>query len=199
MSFWKDVAGVVGEAAPVIGGILAGPAGAAGGRLIASALGVTDDPDKVLAALQADPAALAKVRQLEIEHKTRLQELAVAAEQNRLAADTARLAEINATIRAEASSIDPWVRRWRPFFGYVMATAFGIQMLAVSGLILIEPQFASEVIAALAGLSMLWSVGLAVVGVNIAKRSQDKQIAKGMPATTIMDVVGGLVRKGKDK
>ena len=35
---WKDVAGVVGKAAPILGGILGGPAGAAVGSLVARRL-----------------------------------------------------------------------------------------------------------------------------------------------------------------
>ena len=36
---WKDVANVVGKAAPILGTLLGGPAGAAVGALVASALG----------------------------------------------------------------------------------------------------------------------------------------------------------------
>jgi len=72
---WKDIAGIAGKAAPLIGGLLGGPAGAAVGGIVASALGTEDTPEAVHAALRADPQALAKVREAELTHKTELERL----------------------------------------------------------------------------------------------------------------------------
>lgn len=72
---WKDIAGTVGKAAPLIGGLLGGPAGAAVGGIVASALGTEDTPEAVHAALEADPQALARVREAELAHATELQRL----------------------------------------------------------------------------------------------------------------------------
>lgn len=86
MSTWNDIAGIVGKAAPVIGGLLGGPAGAAVGGLISSALGAENSPDAVSAALAGNPDALVKVQELQTNAKVQLQQLAVTAEQNRLSA-----------------------------------------------------------------------------------------------------------------
>jgi len=94
-------------------------------------------------------------------------------------AEARKLESINATMRAEAHSKDGFVRRWRPYFGYVLATTWGLQMLALSILIVIHPKEAPAVIGAMAGLSAMWSVALAVLGVSITKRSHDKQVANG--------------------
>jgi hypothetical protein len=73
---WKDLAGVVGKAAPLLGTLLGGPAGAAVGSIIASALGTGNDPAEVERAIAADPQALVKLREIEASKTVRLQELA---------------------------------------------------------------------------------------------------------------------------
>ncbi|VVE00876.1 hypothetical protein PIN31115_02096 [Pandoraea iniqua] len=85
MTTWNDIASVVGKAAPVIGGLLGGPAGAAVGGLIASTLGTSNTPDAVSAALAGNPDAIVKVQELQTNAKVQLQQLAVTAEANRLA------------------------------------------------------------------------------------------------------------------
>jgi hypothetical protein len=73
---WKEIAGVVGKAAPILGTLLGGPAGAAVGSIIASALGTGNDPAEVERAIAADPASLVKLREIEAAKSVRLQELA---------------------------------------------------------------------------------------------------------------------------
>lgn len=85
---WKDVAGAVGKAAPLVGTLLGGPAGAAVGGLVAAALGSGPAPDDVAQALATNPDAAVKLRQIEADHAEHLQALAVQAETARLAADT---------------------------------------------------------------------------------------------------------------
>jgi hypothetical protein len=89
--------------------------------------------------------------------------------------ENARLAEVNQTMRAEANSEDPWVRRWRPMFGYSIAFAWTVQMLAVSAAILLAPHTAPALLMALGeGTALQWSIALAVLGVGIYSRSRDK-------------------------
>ena len=73
---WKDIAATVGRAAPLLGTLLGGPAGAAVGSLVASALGTGANPDEVSEAMRADPSAMVKLREVEAARVTRLQELA---------------------------------------------------------------------------------------------------------------------------
>ena len=89
---WSDIGGIIGKAAPVVGTLLGGPAGAAVGALVASALGTANDPDAVSAALASDPSALARVQELQINAKVQLQQLAVTAENNRLQAEATQYA-----------------------------------------------------------------------------------------------------------
>ena len=127
---WSDITGFIGQAAPLLGGILAGPAGAAAGRLVASALGVEDKPDAVAEALKADPQALAKVRELELQQAVDLRKLAIQAEQNQLAADTQRILAINATMQAEAKS-EHWLQwAWRPINGILFGVTLTLNYVA---------------------------------------------------------------------
>jgi hypothetical protein len=72
---WKDIGRMVGNAAPVVGGLLLGPAGAAAGSILAGKLGVPATPDDIGRVLQGDPEALAKIKQIESEERIRFQEL----------------------------------------------------------------------------------------------------------------------------
>jgi hypothetical protein len=77
---WKDVGTALGKTAPLLATILGGPAGAAvsaAGALVAAALNTEATPDAVTAALSADPAALAKVREVESAERVSLQQIAL--------------------------------------------------------------------------------------------------------------------------
>ncbi|QHJ83123.1 MAG: hypothetical protein [Caudoviricetes sp.] len=87
---WSDIGNMVGRAAPIVGTLLGGPAGAAVGALVASALNVSNDPDSVNVALAANPEALARVQELQINARVQLEQLAVTAENNRLQAEAAQ-------------------------------------------------------------------------------------------------------------
>lgn len=124
---WKDVAKAVGAAAPILGTLLGGPAGAAIGAIVASGLGVGNTPDEVSQALQINPDAAIKLKQIEFERQIELQKLVVQAESSRLAAETTAVQAINATMQAEGKS-DHWpTYSWRPFVGFV----FGVMILGV--------------------------------------------------------------------
>lgn len=177
---WGDIGDAVGRAAPLLGTALGGPAGGAIGAMIASLLGVEAEPAAVGGALAADPAAAAKLRELEMAHQHELR-LAV------LQSETARLGEINATMRAEYAANDAFVRRWRPYYGYMVATTWGLQTLAIAAAIVwasfITPEYAGEILGAVTALvgalAAHWGVALAVLGVNVAQRSRDKQVQAG--------------------
>lgn len=124
---WKDVAKAVGAAAPILGTLLGGPAGAAIGAIVASGLGVGNTPDEVSQALQINPDAAIKLKQIESTRQVELQTLVVQAESARLAAETAAVQAVNATMQAEGKS-DHWpTYSWRPFVGFV----FGVMFLGV--------------------------------------------------------------------
>lgn len=86
---WKQVGNTaISVGAPLLGGALFGPAGAAVASIIAGKFGVSPDatPEQVMAAIDAaGPDAALKLRQIETTHVERLQEL----ENERLKIETA--------------------------------------------------------------------------------------------------------------
>jgi hypothetical protein len=129
---WKDIAGIVGKSAPILGTLLGGPAGGAVGALVASALGVGSVPDAVSQALATNPDAAVKLQQIEATRQVELQTLLVQAEASRLSAETAAVQAVNTTIQAEAKA-DHWpTYAWRPFIGFCV----GFNTIAASLLVL---------------------------------------------------------------
>lgn len=85
---WKGVGNAVIKAGtPLLGSALFGPAGSVIASMIAGQFGIGDDatPGKVLAAINGDPDAALKLREIETTHVERLQEL----ENERLRIETA--------------------------------------------------------------------------------------------------------------
>ena len=121
---WKDISKAVGAAAPILGTLLGGPAGAAIGALVAGGLGVGNTPDEVSQALAVDPSAAVKLKQIEATRQVELQTLIVQAEANRLTANTATLLAVNATMQVEAKSEHWPTYSWRPFCGFIFGTMF---------------------------------------------------------------------------
>lgn len=112
--------------------------------------------------------------------------------------DTKRLQAINETIRVELTSDDKFVRRMRPYVGYIIGTTFGLQMMAVTYAIIFEPALAPNIISALAALSTMWGIGLSVIGVYVWRRTDEKKAsiaANDGPALgdNLKEKLGGLL------
>lgn len=130
---WKDVAGTVGKAAPILGTLLGGPAGGAIGGIIASALGTEATPSAVSQALQVNPDAAVKLAQIESDQKVKLQELATDQAKAELAAATQQASDVNKTMQAEAASEHWPTYGWRPAIGFAVALAVVLSVLTVFG------------------------------------------------------------------
>lgn len=191
MSKWKKVGEKVAGFAPLIGGILGGPAGAAVGGLVSQALGVKNDPETVAMVLE-DQGARQKIIELEIAQKTRFEELYWETLQ-------VQTKETNTTMRTEVASEDEYVRHARPGFIYAMKWTWVLQIAAsmVAALVSIFADALGDhidstaVIKAIAGFNadtaMQWSVALSVIGIYNVKRSHDKEVKEtGQP-------LGGLL------
>jgi len=149
-----------------------------------------DAEDDIVAALEADPAKL-------LEFQAKAGDRAI----EMYRAENERLKTINQTIQTEVKSEDWYVRRMRPTFGYIMALTWGLQMGAVAWTIINTPEYAAEVITAMVNLSTIWSVGLAVLGVYVYRRSGEKKAGveaspAGMSALSKMAKgIGKMFRK----
>lgn len=178
---WTDAAKTIGKIAPGIGAAVGGPAGSAVGGLIATALGVDSTPEAVAQAA-SDPDAAIKLRQIEQEHEREILSLT-------LQAETARLSEINKTMRAETETDDAFVRRWRPTFGYMVALSWALQSIAIGWTIVAAPDHAGNVAQSITALTPMWAVALAVLGVNVHNRSKDKQVSAGQNPASFIDMI----------
>lgn len=182
---WSDIGAKILKSAPIVGGLLGGPVGATVGtaaNLVAGWLGVEPTPEAVEQALQKDPEALVKLKENEQRYQAKLTEL-------QLAAETAQLTEINKTMRAELASDSLYKSGWRPLFGYVMATAWAAIMFAVTYLMVTDPGAAAAVLVALSDTTVLWGIGLSVLGINIGQRSKDKALKAGQPQAGLLSSI----------
>lgn len=96
---WKDVGKAVATVAPVLGGALAGPMGAAAGTLLAGALGVENSPGAVSEKLGENPDA---ARTVELQHIQALRRLEV--EETR-----AVISDVQDARRSHSGHWMPWV------------------------------------------------------------------------------------------
>lgn len=96
-----------------------------------------------------------------------------------LQADEAKTAftQINESLRREIVSDDPYVRRMRPTFGYLMALTWAAQMFGVAYVVAFRTDQTMVVMNAMAALTPLWAMGLSVLGIYVYKRSEEKRSA----------------------
>lgn len=128
---WKDIAGVVGKAAPILGTLIGGPAGGTIGGIIASALGTENTPSAISQALTINPDAAVKLAQIEADQKVRLQELVTDQAKAELAAVAQAAGDVNKTMQAEAASEHWPTYGWRPAIGFSVALAVLLSVLTV--------------------------------------------------------------------
>lgn len=72
---WDNIKEIIGQSAPVLGGLLGGPVGASVGGLISTVLGTENNPEAVLSELKANAEAVLKLKQIEVDHKIKLEDL----------------------------------------------------------------------------------------------------------------------------
>ena len=154
---------------------------APGGELVADLVrSVTgkSDLEEASQAVLADPTLLLELEKLAVERQRIVIEGRVA----RIKEMTARLQSINETMRAEMQTDDNFRGRWRPYWGYVSGTAWGVTALAFAIVIVLAGagvDGAAEALPAIAqgfaDMSVFWGVALAVLGVAVWSRGEEKK------------------------
>lgn len=81
---WSQLKETIGKTAPILGTLLGGPSGTMVGSLVANALGVSNQPDAVEAAL-LNPDNRLKLRQWSMAHNEKLEQIALQTLQTELA------------------------------------------------------------------------------------------------------------------
>ena len=74
---WSGLGKTIAGFAPLLGGVVGGPAGAGIGSIIASVFGVEDKPDAIARAIANDPEAAIKLKKIELDHKVELERIAL--------------------------------------------------------------------------------------------------------------------------
>ncbi len=121
-STWATIAhDVLGMGLPLLGGVLAGPAGASVGGMVAHALGASVATPAAIASVLGSPEAREKLAALEAEQHVALARIQAEQALARMKADTAAQASVNSTMQAEATSRHwpQWL--WRPLNGLLFA------------------------------------------------------------------------------
>jgi hypothetical protein len=152
---------------------------------VAKQVASTDDDTAALQALQTNPELL-------VQYHQAINAVLVA----QLDADCKQLESVNATMRAEAASADPYVRRARPTFMYAMALTWTLQMLGITLVIVIQPAYAAALLQAAAEMTTLWGIALTVVGVAVKARSDDKARALGQDVPTALQSITQIIKRG---
>lgn len=181
---------------PSLAGLLGGDkAETVAARVVPAVQALTGatEPDAAVAALKADPTLLLQAQKL-------VSDTLLAMERE----ETERLRVINQTMQAEANSTDPYVRRWRPHFGYVMSWAWAGQTVAICvavigatvaaalGQPLLAEKLLSGVAELVSSLTVQWAVALTVVGVSVAQRGKDKG-----EGSLVTDLLGNVLARKK--
>lgn len=149
---------------------------------------------------QVDPAAAAEAIRANGELQVKLQESLAPVLIAAYEAETRQLETVNETMRRELASEDKYVKRWRPTLGYVVTLTWGLQMGALSIVIVMEPASAVAIITAMGSLSVMWGIALSILGVSVNARSKDKQIAAGQePPVGLLDALAQRIAGRSDK
>lgn len=192
MSAWDTVAKVAKSAgAAVLGGLV--PGGGVAVDIIASAFGADpDDPESLARAINADPQAAAKLRQVEAKHRETLERIALEREQAQLRAETAMHSEVNATMRAELAADSLFKSGWRPWIGWLVGTGIGALLAALATAIFRDPSTAPTVIE---NATALLVVVLGLLGYNVRQRTVDKLARMGQQPRGLIEQLGALRQK----
>ena len=165
MSFWSELGeSIIKIGAPLLGTAIGGPFGGSIAAIVAEKFGVNSNvPDEIKKAIQADPEAAIKLKQIESEERVRLKELAF-----KLA--MAEVEQVNKTMRAESQS-EKWPQySWRPFCGFVYGLSFLVVtvfvcILAYNGIVGGKVEALNMIPQFVGGVTALFGVVMPILGI----------------------------------
>ncbi|HET8792080.1 MAG TPA: 3TM-type holin [Modicisalibacter sp.] len=189
---WQDAIKEVAKYAPAVATALGGPGAgviATGATsVITGLLGIENTPQALVAATQ-DPEKRAELIRINNEHRQELTRMAFEAKAKADAEETARLSEINATMRAELSTEGWFKSGWRPGLGWIFALSLGVLACVLASIMARDPTLVSD--PEFTGmLAWLFVTMGAALGINVRDRSKDKRVAMtGEMPTSFMDAI----------
>ena len=177
---WKNIATHVADAAPLLGSLLGGPAGAQVGGWIAKAFGTAGGkPEDVLKAMQNDQEWAYKLRSLEVQRERDILQLQQQLAIQELTGALETVKSVNTTMQTEASSDKWWVSGWRPFWGFISGTAFLFVTLLVChlmylGVISKDQEAMRSIPDLVSSFTLLFGIPGAILGIASWGRNQLK-------------------------
>ncbi|SIO94655.1 hypothetical protein VSP9026_02384 [Vibrio spartinae] len=105
---WENVKSLIASAAPLVGGLLAGPAGSSVGALIADKLGVEHTPEAIEAELKSHPEALLKIKQMESDERVELRKIKLQETSLLLGYEQSKLADTQDARKQHKDHWMPW-------------------------------------------------------------------------------------------
>lgn len=180
---WKDIAGDVAKAAPVLGTLLGGPAGGMVGGWIAHAFGGNDSskPEDIIKILQGDAEASVKLKQIELDHEKDIASLQVQLAITELNAARDTVLAVNQTMQAESKS-EHWMQwAWRPFIGFITGISFGVVctffcILAYDAVVLGKSDALAMIGSLVTSFTSLFAIPGAILGVASYFRGKTKLV-----------------------
>ena len=105
---WATIKTAISKAAPLVGSLIGGPLGASAGALVANALGVENTPNAISHALNSDPDALIKIKQMELDHEVELKQLQIDEMSLQISYQKAQLADTQDARKQHKEHWMPW-------------------------------------------------------------------------------------------
>lgn len=145
-----------------------------------------DDPDDIVQAVDQG---------LTSEQNARLQSQMIDLQATELEEETKRLEIINKTYQTEIESKDTYISHWRPTFGYCVAYSWAALITGLMIAVIVTVWNDGDIAATITSLASfvtalmpLYGIALAVLGVSVVKRSDDKHVSSGGTPTAILDI-----------
>lgn len=158
---------------------------------VAKSITGMDNESDAIAAIKKDPS-------LQIQFQQAMNPVIIA----RLENETKQQAEINATIRAELNSNDKFKSWWRPALGWIVSLNIGALMstivfviiyTTINGDVALITATLTSVSTLMGSFTVILTMALGVLGINIKKRSDDKALTAGHPPKP--NILGSLASK----
>jgi hypothetical protein len=171
---WKELGTAIAKIGlPLLGAVLPIPGGAAIGGALASAIGAKAEPGDILAKLTQSAEAVEKAHEFELTHQETMLKLSLEHELAQRQADSADLAQVNETMRAELVNAqgEAWYQKaWRPANGFAVAigslfATVGACYLCYVGIIQKDPSAIAAIPQLATSISLILAVPGAAVGI----------------------------------
>ena len=185
--------------ADILGEALPFPGSGAAVDALASAFGVSKDPDAISEAIAKDPEAAAKIKKVELDHKAQLEQIRKDHKEQMREYQAQDVQGARDFAAKELQSEDKYVRRTRPKIVRMtmwLMVAFVVLFAIILGVVLALPHEIPQTNADLASQGLSYLAGVVFLAFATAfrsyttRRSMDKMTAAGQMPEGLVDKIG---------